>query len=451
MNLVVFGAGYVGLVTGVCFAHMGNQVTCVDIDKQKVKSLQQGRSPLFEPGLQLLLEASLEAGNLSFNTQGESAIQDAEIILIAVGTPAQADGQADLNGVLQVANTIAEQLTKKTLVVIKSTVPVGTGDKVEALINQRLQALNQSFTIEVVSNPEFLKEGSAVNDCMKPDRIIVGTHSRAGAEQMQTLYQPFNRNRDRVLLMDRRSAELTKYAANAMLATKISFMNEMSQVAQRVEADIEQVRLGIGADTRIGYDFIYPGCGYGGSCFPKDVSALEHLAQTQDYQPQLLTAVQAINANQKQELFKQISQYFSGQLAGKTLALWGVAFKPNTDDIRESSSRVLIESLWAHGARVNLYDPEALANFKQAYGERDDYTCCNSPQAALQGADALVIVTEWPCFRSPNFKAIQQTLKHPVIFDGRNLYQPKVVAQYGLNYYSIGRKAVHAHEFEEVI
>lgn len=298
MNLVVFGTGYVGLVTGVCFAHMGNQVTCVDIDQQKVKSLQQGRSPLFEPGLELLLDSSLQADNLSFNTQSESALQSADVILIAVGTPAQADGQADLKGMLQVANTIAEQLTKKTLVVIKSTVPVGTGDKVEVLINRRLKELNHSFTIEVVSNPEFLKEGSAVNDCLKPDRIIIGTHSRVAAEQMKTLYQPFNRNRDKLLLMDRRSAELTKYAANAMLATKISFMNEMSQVAQRVEADIEQVRLGIGADTRIGYDFIYPGCGYGGSCFPKDVSALEYLAKMQDYQPQLLTAVQAINANQ---------------------------------------------------------------------------------------------------------------------------------------------------------
>jgi UDPglucose 6-dehydrogenase len=439
MNITIFGSGYVGLTTGTCFAQMGNHVVCVDINQTRVDYLSKGDCPIFEPGLNELLQTNLQDGRITFTSDAKYGIEHGDIIFIAVGTPSQPDGSAKLDYVLDVARTIGTHINSYKVIVDKSTVPVGTADKVKAQIAQQLKVRNADVPFDVASNPEFLKEGGAVNDFLKPDRIIVGVSSTAAEEKLRALYAPFNRNHDKLIVMDIRSAELTKYAANAMLATKISFMNEMSRIAERVGADIENVRLGIGSDARIGYSFIYPGCGYGGSCFPKDVQALHHTAKTHDYNPAILHAVHAVNERQKYVLLEKVRQHFAGDLAGKRFAIWGLAFKPNTDDIRDAPSRVLIEGLWQDGASVSAYDPEAMDAIQQAYGERSDLTLCQRPEDALENADALIVVTEWMTFRSPNFELIKQKLTTPVIFDGRNLYDPEYLASLGFDYYAIGR------------
>ncbi|KAF1711736.1 UDP-glucose dehydrogenase family protein [Pseudoxanthomonas sacheonensis] len=449
MRIAIFGTGYVGLVTGTCLAEVGHDVVCVDIDAGKVHSLKQGVVPIFEPGLQPMVKANHAAGRLDFTTDAASAIAHGEVIFIAVGTPPDEDGSADLQYVLTVARTIGRHIDRPTLVVNKSTVPVGTADKVRAAIASELQSRGADVAFDVVSNPEFLKEGDAVNDCMRPDRIVIGADNARAVDRMKRLYAPFNRNHERIVAMDVRSAELTKYAANAMLATKISFMNEIANIAERVGADIEHVRHGIGSDPRIGWHFIYPGAGYGGSCFPKDVQALARTAHQHHYDARLLNAVEAVNESQKGHLFELIQRHYDlGEdegVRGKTFAVWGLAFKPNTDDMREASSRRLLEQLWGAGALVRAYDPEASHEARRIFGERDDLVLCESATEAVQGADALVVVTEWKQFRSPDFARLQAALCDAVVFDGRNLYQPADVEAAGLAYYGIGRgRSVHA-------
>jgi UDPglucose 6-dehydrogenase len=439
MKVTIFGTGYVGLVTGACLAEMGNHVVCVDVDEAKVDGLRRGVVPIFEPGLEPIVKRNHASGRLDFTTDPAPAIAHGELIFIAVGTPPDEDGSADMKYVLSVARTIGEHLDGYAVIVNKSTVPVGTADRVRGAVNEVLVQRGAAADFDVVSNPEFLKEGDAVEDCLRPDRIVVGASSPMAIGVLRKLYAPFNRNHDRMVVMDERSAELTKYAANAMLATKISFMNEIANIAERVGADVELVRQGIGADPRIGYHFIYPGVGYGGSCFPKDVQALERIARGHDYDARLLAMVEAVNADQKTRLFTQIQRYFEGDLAGKTVALWGLAFKPNTDDMREAPSRRLMEALWDAGARVRAYDPEARAETSRIYGERDDLQLCDSPYAALEGADVLALVTEWKAFRSPDFARIRATLGSPALFDGRNLYDPVAVEDAGIAYYGIGR------------
>jgi UDPglucose 6-dehydrogenase len=439
MRVTIFGTGYVGLVTGACLAEVGNHVVCVDIDAAKIAGLGQGVIPIYEPGLEPLVVANHRAGRLEFTTDAAAAIEHGDVVFIAVGTPPDEDGSADLRHVLTVARTIGEHLSRPTVVVDKSTVPVGTADRVLAEIAARLRARGVDHAIEVVSNPEFLKEGDAVKDFMRPDRIVVGIAGPRGLEAMKRLYAPFNRNHERLVVMDVRSAELTKYAANAMLATKISFMNEMANIAERVGADIEMVRHGIGSDPRIGHSFIYPGAGYGGSCFPKDVQALERIARQHGYHARILESVEAVNARQKNKLFELIQRHFGERLAGRTFAVWGLAFKPNTDDMREASSRTLLEALWHAGARVQAFDPEAMAEAERVFGRRDDLVLAASPAAALEGADALVVVTEWKAFWSPDFAKIKAALREPVVFDGRNIYEPSAVEAAGLAYYGIGR------------
>ena len=439
MYISIFGSGYVGLVTGTCFADVGNYVLCVDVDAHKIAQLQQGKVPIHEPGLQSLLKTNIAAGRLQFTTDVVKAVAHGEILCIAVGTPPNEDGSADLQYVLQVADTIGKHLTDYKVVMDKSTVPVGTADKVRETVQAALDDRGVVQDFDVVSNPEFLKEGAAIDDFMKPDRIVVGTNKVRAADLMRELYAPFNRNRDRLIFMDIRSAELTKYAANAMLATKISFMNEMAQIAERVEADIEQVRIGIGSDPRIGFNFIYPGAGYGGSCFPKDVRALTHTAKQVGLDTKILPAVETVNRHQQQVLFQKIQHHYHGYLLRRCFALWGLAFKPNTDDMREAPSCKLMETLWEHGATVQAYDPEAMSEARRLYGERENLKLCDTPEATLKGADALVIVTEWKLFRSPNFKLIKASLNNPVIFDGRNLYEPQRMQQRGFTYYAIGR------------
>ena len=438
MKVTVFGSGYVGLVTGACLADVGNDVLCVDVDAGKIERLKQGILPIHEPGLDDIIKRVMKLGRIDFTTDMARAVAHADMQFIAVGTPPDEDGSADLRYVLSVARTIAEHMDAPKIVVDKSTVPVGTGDKVVETMQGILQQRQSTLDFHVVSNPEFLKEGAAIEDFMKPDRIIIGTDSSAATAKMRELYAPFSRNHDRMIVMDIRSAELTKYAANAMLATKISFMNEMAMLAERLGADIEQVRIGIGSDPRIGYHFIYPGCGYGGSCFPKDVKALERAARDVGFDAKVLSAVEARNDAQKTVLFDKIQQHFNGDLQGKTIAVWGLAFKPNTDDMREAPSRVLLESLWAAGARVQAFDPVAMEEAQRIYGERDDFCLCEQPERALENADALAIVTEWKIFRSPNFEAFH-TLKNPLIFDGRNIYDPKTMQQHGIEYHAIGR------------
>jgi UDPglucose 6-dehydrogenase len=439
VKVTVFGSGYVGLVTGACFAEAGNHVVCVDIDAGKVARLQQGEIPIHEPGLDDLVRRNQEKGRLRFTTSAEEGIAHGLFQFIAVGTPPEEDGSADLSHVLAVAETIGRHMTEYRVVVDKSTVPVGTADKVRERIEQVLGGRGVRIEFDVVSNPEFLKEGAAIADFMKPDRVVVGTDNPRTAELLKTLYDPFTRSRDRMIVMDVRSAELTKYAANAMLATKISFMNEMANLAERMGADIEKVRAGIGSDPRIGYHFIYPGAGYGGSCFPKDVKALVHSASEYQFNAELLKSVESVNKRQKQLLFRKIDAYFKGRLAGKTIAVWGLAFKPNTDDMREAPSRELIEALWAAGAKVRAYDPVAMTEARRIYGERPDLVLVDSSESALDGADALAIVTEWQEFRSPDFERIRDALRHRVIFDGRNLYEPALVKSFGLAYHGIGR------------
>lgn len=441
MDITIFGTGYVGLVTGTCFAEVGNDVICVDVDEDKIARLNQGEIPIFEPGLEAMVRRNHKAGRLRFTTDADEAVQHGALQFIAVGTPPDEDGSADLQYVLAVARTIAERMSDYKVIVDKSTVPVGTADRVREQVQQVLRERDQELPFDVVSNPEFLKEGAAIKDFMKPDRIIVGSDSARASELLRELYLPFNRNHDRLITMDVRSAELTKYAANAMLATKISFMNEVANLAERLGADIEQVRMGIGSDSRIGYHFIYPGAGYGGSCFPKDVQALARTARQAGYEPKILQAVEDVNQGQKQRLFTKIQEYF-GDLQGRSFALWGLAFKPNTDDMREAPSRVLMEALWEAGASVRAYDPEAMNECRRIYGERPDLILGDSPEAVLEGADALVIVTEWQVFRSPDFQDIRKALKQPIVFDGRNLYEPAQMAQAGLHYFSIGRPVV---------
>jgi UDPglucose 6-dehydrogenase len=439
MKVTVFGIGYVGLVQAAILASVGHNVVCVDVDATKVENLKKGIIPIYEPGLTPLVEETYQSGLLNFTTDAEMGVNHGEIQFIAVGTPPDEDGSADLKYVLAVAETIATYMQTPKIIVDKSTVPVGTADKVSAKIAEVLAARNADIHFNVVSNPEFLKEGAAVNDCMKPDRIVVGTNDEQARQAMRELYAPFNRNHDRMIFMDVRSAELTKYAANCMLATKISFMNEISNLAELLGADIEAVRHGIGSDSRIGYQFIYPGCGYGGSCFPKDVQALVKTAHGIDYKPALLEAVETVNYAQKQKLFKNLAHYFNGDLKGKTIAIWGLSFKPKTDDMREASSRVLMEALWNAGAKVQAYDPEAMEECQRIYGEQADLALMGTKEAALKGADALVICTEWSQFRAPDFDVIAQSLTHKVIVDGRNLFEPEMLKQRGFAYYAIGR------------
>lgn len=442
MRVSIFGTGYVGLVTGSCLAHSGHQVTCVDIDEEKVKRLTAGEIPIFEPGLEAVVQQSVKDGRLQFTTNAKQAVDYAEVIFIAVGTPPDEDGAADLRYVLQVAASVGEHMQDYRLVVNKSTVPVGSADKVKAKIAEVLAARGVDIPYDVASNPEFLKEGAAVGDFMKPDRIIVGAESERVEKLMRELYSPFNRNHDKLMFMDVRSAELTKYAANAMLATKISFMNELSRIADKLGADIELVRRGIGSDPRIGYSFIYPGCGYGGSCFPKDVKALVRTANAIDEPAELLTAVESVNDAQKMVLVDKVKRHFGGELAGKTIALWGLAFKPNTDDMREAPSRVFMEAMWDAGAKIKAYDPEAMEETARIYGSRDDLEFCSLAHNAVKEADALVVCTEWSAFRSPDWETIGGLLKSKVVFDGRNLYEPDLMAEKGYVHYAIGRPRV---------
>jgi UDPglucose 6-dehydrogenase len=439
MRVTIFGTGYVGLVTGACLAETGNHVVCVDIDARKIERLNRGELPIYEPGLDIIVKRSAEAGRLKFTTDVVQGVAHGLFQFIAVGTPADEDGSADMSYVLEVARTIGSHLTEYRIVVDKSTVPVGTADRVKAEIQKALDARRLAVEFDVVANPEFLKEGAAVEDFMKPERIVVGVDNPRTAELLRTLYEPFNRNHDRVIVMDPRSAELTKYAANAMLAAKITLMNELANLAEHLGADIEHVRIGIGSDPRIGYGFIYPGCGYGGSCFPKDVKALVASSGSVGYRAELLNAVELVNERQKHVLFEKIERFFGGELEGKTIALWGLAFKPNTDDMREASSRVLMEALWGAGARVRAYDPVAVDEARRIYGERADLVLCKSAMEALEGADVLAIVTEWREFRSPDFDAIKERLHSPVIFDGRNLYDPSLLKGQGFRYFAIGR------------
>jgi len=441
MRVCIFGTGYVGLVTGTCLAEVGHDVVCVDIDQPKVDGLNRGIIPIYEPGLEPMVKANHAAGRLRFTTDAASGIAHGDVLFIAVGTPPDEDGSADLQYVLAVARTIGRHLARPAVVVDKSTVPVGTADKVRAAIADELAQRGAAIAFDVVSNPEFLKEGAAVEDCMRPDRIVLGADNPAAVEKLKRLYAPFNRNHDRIVAMDVRSAELTKYAANAMLATKISFMNEIANIAEQVGADVEMVRKGIGSDPRIGWHFIYPGAGYGGSCFPKDVQALARTAQQHGVEPRLLAAVEGVNEAQKAHLFELMVRHYGGEAAlrGKTVALWGLAFKPNTDDMREASSRRLLQLLWDAGARVQAYDPEAMDEARRIFGERADLCLCGSAGEALQGADALVVITEWKQFRSPDFVRLQATLADAVVFDGRNLYEPAEVEAAGLAYYGIGR------------
>ncbi|MGB1010688.1 MAG: UDP-glucose dehydrogenase family protein, partial [Thiolinea sp.] len=426
------------LVTGACLAQMGIDVLCVDVDENKISQLQKGEIPIYEPGLDKLVAANTKAGRLNFTLSAEEGVKHGLFQFIAVGTPPDEDGSADLRYVLTVARSIAEHMQEYRIVVDKSTVPVGTADKVRDAMQAVLSERNSELEFDVVSNPEFLKEGAAIDDFMKPDRIVIGTDNPRTTELMRELYAPFNRNHDRLVAMDIRSAELTKYAANAMLATKISFMNELSNMAEILGADIEKVRVGIGSDPRIGYSFIYPGCGYGGSCFPKDVQALERTANEIGYKAELLAAVEAVNYRQKEKLFQKLQKHF-GDLNGKTIALWGLAFKPNTDDMREASSRTLMEALWQTGAKVQAYDPVAQEECERIYGQRDDLILCDNMETAIEGADALAIVTEWQEFRSLDAELVKSKLNHPVIVDGRNLYEPDQMAKKGITYYAIGR------------
>ncbi|MEN6586500.1 MAG: UDP-glucose/GDP-mannose dehydrogenase family protein [Sulfuricella sp.] len=439
MKISIIGTGYVGLVTGTCLAEVGNDVVCLDLDERKIGMLKQGQIPIYEPGLEDMVQRNQAAGRLRFTTDVAESAAHGTIQFVAVGTPPDEDGSADLQYVVAAARAIGQHMNEYKVIVDKSTVPVGTADRVRAAVQEELQKRGSALDFSVVSNPEFLKEGAAVEDFMRPDRIVVGTDDAKATDLMRALYAPFQRNHERLIVMDIKSAELTKYAANAMLATRISFMNELANLAEILGADIEHVRHGIGSDPRIGYHFLYPGCGYGGSCFPKDVQALQRTARANGVELQVLKAVEDANDEQKHILLKKITQKFGSDLSGKRIALWGLAFKPNTDDMREAPSRVLIEGLWKMGATVSAYDPAAMEETHRIYGDDPRLKLVDSPTAALADADALAIVTEWKEFRAPDFAAIKSKLKHPVIFDGRNLYEPKTVREQGLEYFPIGR------------
>jgi len=440
MKITVIGTGYVGLVSGTCLADVGNDVLCLDVDANKIRILKEGGIPIYEPGLEAMVKKNVDAGRLRFTTNVEDAVAHGTIQFIAVGTPPDEDGSADLQYVVAAARNIGKHMTDYKVVVDKSTVPVGTADKVRAAIADELQKRGSKTEYSVVSNPEFLKEGAAVEDFMKPDRIVVGAEDPQAIELMRQLYAPFQRNHERLIMMDVRSAELTKYAANAMLATRISFMNELANLAEKLGADIENVRQGIGSDPRIGYHFLYPGCGYGGSCFPKDVQALERTAREAGQELKILRAVEAANDAQKTVLPQKIVKRFGADLSGMTFALWGLAFKPNTDDMREAPSRVLIADLLSRGAKVRAYDPVSTHEAQRIFEGETRIEYADSPMDALTGTDALVIVTEWKEFRAPDFEAVKGKLKSPVIFDGRNLYDPQNPRKVGLEYFPIGRK-----------
>ena len=440
MKITVIGTGYVGLVSGTCLADVGNDVLCLDVDANKIRILNEGGIPIYEPGLEAMVAKNRAAGRLRFTTDVEEAVAHGAIQFIAVGTPPDEDGSADLQYVVAAARNIGRHMGDYKVVVDKSTVPVGTADKVRAAIADELQKRGAGIEFSVVSNPEFLKEGAAVEDFMKPDRIVVGAEEPRAVELMRQLYAPFQRNHERLIMMDVRSAELTKYAANAMLATRISFMNELANLAEKLGADIEHVRHGIGSDPRIGYHFLYPGCGYGGSCFPKDVQALERTAREAGQTLQILRAVEAANDVQKTVLTAKIVERFGADLSGKVFALWGLAFKPNTDDMREAPSRVLIADLLARGATIRAYDPVAVHEAQRIYADETRITFVDAMNTALEGADALAIVTEWKEFRAPDFELLKAKLKTPVIFDGRNLYDPKTPRAAGFEYFAIGRK-----------
>jgi UDPglucose 6-dehydrogenase len=439
MQITIFGSGYVGLVTGACMAEMGNHVVCYDIDEDKIARLNNGEVPIYEPGLDAYIARNMDSGRLEFTKDVKKAVDHGLFQFISVGTPPDEDGSADLQHVLAVARSIGEHMDEYRVVVDKSTVPVGTADKVSAEITKALDARGKSVEFDVVSNPEFLKEGAAISDFMKPDRIVVGTDNPRTTELLKSLYEPFNRNHDRLISMDVRSAELTKYAANAMLATKISFMNELANLAEKFGADIENVRIGIGSDPRIGYHFIYPGAGYGGSCFPKDVQALAKSAADEGYDAALLNAVEEVNLRQKRRVFEKIQSHYGNDLNGKTIALWGLSFKPSTDDMRAAPSRVIMEALWEAGASVRAYDPEAMKEAARIYPDQEGLDLCDTAYDALEGCDALVIITEWQEFRSPDLEHVKNALADPVIFDGRNLYDPSILEALGITYYGIGR------------
>ena len=441
MKISVIGTGYVGLVSGVCFAQMGNSVTCVDIDEKKIDDLKQGIIPIYEPGLEEMTLQNYKKKTLDFTTDSKEAIQNAKVVFIAVGTPMGEDGSADLKYVLAVAKTIGQAMNEYTIIVDKSTVPVGTADKVIATIQAELDNRGLDISFDVVSNPEFLKEGAAIDDFMKPDRVVIGADSAKAMDVMRELYKPFMKNHDRFIAMDIKSAEMTKYAANAMLATKISFMNEMSQICERVGADINQVRNGIGSDSRIGYSFIYPGCGYGGSCFPKDVQALAKTAKDFGYTPKILDAVEDVNYNQKFVISNKVIARFGEDLSGKTFGVWGLSFKPETDDMREASSITIIKELTSRGAEVIAYDPKAIDEAKEHYLKGNTkVSYVESKYEALKGADALILVTEWQEFRSPDFVEMKKLLRNPVFFDGRNQFDKEKINEYGFEYFQIGVK-----------
>ncbi|WP_111809178.1 UDP-glucose dehydrogenase family protein [Aeromonas allosaccharophila] len=439
MKVTIFGTGYVGLVQAAVLAEVGHQICCIDVDEARIAALRQGLIPFYEPGLAPLVESHLASGRLHFSADPAVGVEHADLLLIAVGTPADEDGSADLQHVLAVADTIGRLMQRPKLVVTKSTVPVGTTQQVKEHIEQQLAMRGLTLTCEVAANPEFLKEGAAVNDCMRPDRIIIGSDSETALEQLRALYAPFNRNHDRIVVMDLRSAELTKYAANAMLATKISFMNEMAALAEQLGADIEAVRQGMGADPRIGYHFIYPGCGYGGSCFPKDIKSLRHTAASVGCDAPLLAAVEQVNQRQQQKMAQTLLTRFGPDLRGRTFALWGLAFKPGTDDMRDAPSRPLLAAIWAAGGRVQAFDPKAMERARQLYGQRPDLQLCPTQETALEGADALLICTEWQAFRAPDFQQLKALLNQPVIIDGRNLYDPRQLSELGFDYHAIGR------------
>jgi UDPglucose 6-dehydrogenase len=430
----------VGLVTGTCLAEVGNEVLCLDVDPAKIETLKAGGIPIYEPGLEDMVKRNVAAGRLHFTTDIEESVKFGQIQFIAVGTPPDEDGSADLQYVVAAARNIGRHMDDYKLVVDKSTVPVGTADKVKAALAEELAKRGVAIEFNVASNPEFLKEGAAVDDFMKPDRIVIGTDSERATQLLRQLYAPFQRNHDRLTVMDVKSAELTKYAANAMLATRISFMNELAVLAEKLGADIEQVRHGIGSDPRIGYHFLYAGCGYGGSCFPKDVQALRRTGQENGIPLRVLDAVEEANDAQKQILVNKLTAKLGSDLKGKRFAMWGLAFKPNTDDMREAPSRSMLEALWAMGASVSAYDPAAMEETRRIYGERADLLLVDSPMDALKGADALLIVTEWKVFRSPNFDTMKTLLKAPLVFDGRNLYEPQAMREMGFDYLPIGRQ-----------
>jgi len=440
MKITVIGTGYVGLVSGACLADLGNDVVCLDIDERKIQLLNSGAVPIHEPGLHEVIKRNVAAGRLSFTTDVAASVAHGLVQMIAVGTPSDEDGSADLRYVLDAARSIGKHLTDYKVVVNKSTVPVGTADKVKGVIAAELsQRAAKDLKFSVVSNPEFLKEGAAIEDFNRPDRVVIGADDQRAVQILRDMYGPFQRNHDRLMVMDVKSAELTKYAANAMLATRISFMNELANLADKLGADIEQVRKGIGSDHRIGYHFLYSGCGYGGSCFPKDVRALKQTATELGMPLKILQAVEDVNHAQKSVLLEKITRRFGNDLTGKNFALWGLSFKPGTDDMREATSRVVLEGLWARGACVAAYDPVAMPETQRIYGDRPDLRYAQSPLAALNNADALVIVTEWKAFKSPDFNQIRTHLKQPIIFDGRNLFEPLSMQAVGLEYFGIGR------------